>query len=316
MGKIGVVSLNLAIDRVQVIEKFSPGSVYRPTHTYAAAGGKGVNVCRVIKTLGERPSLLGFTGGIIGKYISQKLKEEGINFVNINIKDESRICTLIVDSERGVFTVINEKGPEVSDDEIKKLYKEYREFSENKDIIIFSGSLPQGCQPSLYRELIKFSKSKDKIFIVDTSGEALKLALSQRPFMVKPNIEEFSELVSKKKTIFLNLEILIKEVKKFYAVTKIPWVTVSLGEKGALFLHDGKTYYSKALPVKTVNSIGSGDALVAGFAVGLLQNRYFVDVMKLSIAAASANTQTLYPGICKKEDIDEFYKKVKIKEVY
>jgi tagatose 6-phosphate kinase len=313
---VGVVSPNLAVDRVQVIEKFSPGNVYRPTHTYPAAGGKGVNVCRVIKALGGKPTLLGFTGGIIGKYIIQKLKEEGIDFIDVSIKDESRVCTLIVDGRKNVFTVINERGPRVSNVEIKRLYREYREFSKDKDIIIFSGSLPQGCQPSLYCELMKFSNSKDKIFIVDTSGEALRLALAQKPYMIKPNLEEFSGIVGRKEYLLGNVKNLIRELKRLYATTVIPWIIVSLGRKGVVFSHEGRIYYSEALPVKVVNSIGSGDALVAGFAVGIVQRKSFIDIMRLSVAAASANTQTLYPGICKKEDIDKFYEKVKIEEIH
>lgn len=304
------VTANPTIDRVYFIDNFEIGKVHRAKRISSSAGGKGINVSRVSKILGRKIGAMGFVGGYTGDFIEQEIEKMGIENLFTNIKGETRTCINISDAN-GESGEILEVGPEILEEEKNELLNKYSEYIENYDIICVSGSLPKGLTSDFYKDLIRIARKKGKKIIVDTSGKVLEEIIPQKPYMVKPNIDEVSELLGK--------EISSKEDMRealFYLFAKgveVPFVT--MGKDGAIALINGWCYRFLAPCVNVINAVGSGDSTVAGIAVALDLGYDIEKAIKLGMASGIANTQFEQTGIVTKELVEEFYSKVKVEKI-
>jgi len=309
--KIGIVGMNPTIDKVYEIENFSAGHVFRPHTEYSVSGGKGVNIARTLKILGKKNQLLFLLGGTTGKKIKEDLKRESLKTHIVKIAGSSRVCTLVLDPITHKQTVINEIGPKVSFNEIKKVKTAFNEFIKNKQIIILSGTTPAGIKNDIYAEFIRICHRQRIPVILDTSGEKFKVGLSKKPFMIKPNLTELEYILDRRLT---SLE-QIKKVSRNLVRSGIEIVAVSLGEKGVLLTSRNGSWRAVPPRVKVVNSVGSGDAFVAGFAYAWTKEKDPIKALRLGVSAGTANTLTVKPGHCDKKDIERFYKQIKIEKI-
>lgn len=317
----------MAIDKIYLVKDFRLDQVFRPERVFPYGGGKGVNVARVIKTLGEEPLVLGFVGGKAGKFIANDLKEEGIPTEFVHSQRESRTCVLIIDPEKHTTTIINEKGPTITKDELSQLITKFKILVKKADLVILSGSLPLGVPTDFFARLIRIAKKFAKRVILDTSGEALKKGIEARPFMVKPNLSEFQNACGSvgpygrkdvsaigpcgHKIPTRTEQQLGKEIKKLnHSGIKI--VGVTLGKEGMLVGYQGKIYSATPPEVKGISSVGSGDAVTAGFAVGVKKGLKIEKTIGLAVASGAANTLVLGSGRCFRKHILRLKQKVKI----
>lgn len=278
------ITLNPSIDRRYYVKGFEKDKVFRAENVQYTPGGKGLNVTRVIKTFSDSLIATGFIGGKSGSFIEEKLDELNINHNFLSVNGETRSC-LAIHSDDGSQTEILEKGPVISNEEISNFNHLYNELIRESEIICASGSLPQGLPLETYKDLISVAKSQNKKFILDTSGDALKLGMEASPFLIKPNKDELEKLVGH--VITSNDEIV--KAAKCLLENDIEIVVVSLGREGAIVFNKGYAYKINVPSVKTVNSVGSGDSMIAGFAISLMEGYDFEYMLKVAAACGAAN---------------------------
>ncbi|WP_454053599.1 1-phosphofructokinase [Clostridium sp. Marseille-Q7071] len=278
------ITLNPSIDRRYNIERFEKGKVFRTNDLQYTPGGKGLNVAKIIKTLNEPVIATGFLGGRSGRYIEEKLDEMNIRHNFVSIDGETRSCLAII-SDDGSQTEILESGPSISQTDMKRFYKLYEELIRQDEIICISGSMPKDVGIETYKNLIETANKEGKKILLDTSGEALKKGMEARPYLIKPNKEELENLIG---NVISTEEDIIKAVSPILK-EGINIVAVSLGREGCLVFNDNYMYRVRTPKVKAVNPVGSGDAMIAGFAVSLKRNYEFENMLKLAAACGTSN---------------------------
>jgi tagatose 6-phosphate kinase len=257
------ITLNPSVDISYQIPRFQIDEANRCYSTLKTAGGKGLNVTRVLHSLKLEVKATGFLGGPNGLFIKRELDHEGISHDFVSIEGDTRNCIAILHDLHQ--TEVMEAGPIITNEEQITFLNHMADLFKNASVIVASGSLPKGITATFYWDLINLAKRFQKPFLLDTSGEALLNAASALPTMIKPNIHEFEQLVGRQ---FKSEEDLIKGIKEF--PLPIPYIMVTLGEKGSIIKHKDHLFRVIIPKIQAINPVGSGDATVAGFAAGLV----------------------------------------------
>jgi tagatose 6-phosphate kinase len=301
-----IVNLNLAVDHLVEVDGLRVGEVQRSLDGRRQAGGKGVNVARVLKTLGEPSLLLGFTGGDAGELIEGGLRAEGIELLSTRVERESRTCLIINDRSRREQTVINAPGAVISDEEFRRFESSYARSLGRADFVVVTGSLPPNLRADTYARLIEAARASGKRVLLDCAGEPLRVALEARPFLVKINGAEASELLhAPALTNFDEAARATRELRERGAESAM----LTLAAQGALFESGDARYRFAAPRVAATNSVGSGDATLAGLAAALRRGWTMQESGALAVAAGAANA--LHgAGACSKEEIAELQPRV------
>lgn len=307
---ITTVTLNAAIDKTYYLNNFVYSSVMRVKHIHSVPGGKGINVARVIHQLGGDVLTTGFIGGKNGEFIENELTKQGIRHDFIKILGESRLCLNIIDESNGTSTELLEPGPEIKKDCLIEMKKHISNLSKRSKVLVFSGSLPIGSPFDFYHELIQISKSEGAKVFLDTSGEALIKGIESHPFLIKPNKEEVSNLLKSS----IDQQGLYMKIKEMNA-GGIACVVVSLGAEGALVGYAGCLYRIKAPLVSAVNTVGCGDAFMAGMAFAYSKGDQMEDCLKYATAVGAANALTYEAGNIRKEDVRYLVTQVQIENI-
>ncbi len=187
------VTLNPALDKTIEIDEFKIDSVNRIVSTRVDAGGKGINVSKVIKELQQKSIALGFLGGSSGSKIKNYLDNLNINNNFLTVKGETRTNIKIIDKVNNTHTDINENGPDLIEEDIINIKEKIMEYCKADSIVVLSGSVPSGVDISIYGEIIKDVKNKGGKVILDAEGELLMQGIKAGPYMVKPNIDELEK---------------------------------------------------------------------------------------------------------------------------
>ena len=301
-----IVNLNLAIDHIVELDKLRPGGVQRSQSERRQAGGKGVNVARVLRTLGEESRLLGFLGGRTGEFIAEGLRAEKIASRCTRIEGESRTCLILNDLNRREQTVINAPGPAISDEEFRRFEADYLRALPGAALAVITGSLPPHLPEDAYARLTKAARENGTRVLLDCAGAPLKVALATRPFFVKINHTEAAELLAAPVTNFSDAASAARKLRESGAES----VMITLGERGALLDFAGTRYKFVAPRVRAVNSVGSGDAALAGLAAGLRRGWTAQESGALAVAAGAANALHGAGG-CSSEEIRELQPRVR-----
>ena len=304
------VTVNPAVDKVYQVNSFAVGGVFRPNKMWVTAGGKGINVSRVASILGEEVTATGFLGGNNGQFIREQLGKQGIKDAFIKIAEETRTCIAINDPTSDTSTEVLELGPTIASQEQTDFLEHFRSAAGNTDIITMSGSLPNGIPMDFYGKLIKISKEYGKRVLLDTSGKALVEGIKYSPFMIKPNKSELEAVIGRR----LTEEDILKAACDIHQ-KGIELVCVTLGADGCIAVTAQGAFCLRASAIKTVNTVGSGDAFVAGCAVALSQNRSIEDILKTGMACGMANTQFAETGKVSCELVDRFFRMVSIEKI-
>ena len=194
---IYTVTLNPAVDKTVMIPNFTSGAVNRIQKIRIDAGGKGINVSKCLQRLGLDSTVCAILGGNSGNRILSTVKEMGLTVLAVTVDGETRTNLKIVDTERHENTDINEPGPAVGEDTLLELGERIAQGITAGDILILSGSLPKGVQPSLYGDWIRYFAALGVTVILDADGEPMRLGVQAKPGLIKPNDLELSRLVGK-----------------------------------------------------------------------------------------------------------------------
>lgn len=304
---IYTITFNPALDYIAQVENFKIGEINRTKTETILPGGKGLNVSIVLKNLEIENTALGFVAGFTGEELIRKMESQGVktDFVKVE-KGITRINLKISSmSENQVKeTALNGMGPQITKNDMDILFEKIQKMS-TKDIVILSGSIPKNMDKDIYEKICKELKEKGITFIVDSTQELLMNVLKYNPFLIKPNKEELEETLNCKISTKEDIVNAAKELKKRGAQN----VLVSLGDDGALLLtKEDETYYSKVPKGQVVNTVGSGDSMVAGFLAGYYQTQDYEYALKVGVAAGSATAFSI--RLATKEDVDLLLKQL------
>lgn len=308
---ITTVTLNPAIDRAYVINNFQPNTRYMVDDVKVSAGGKGLNVARVAAMLGEKVNATGLLGGVTGKFVQEELDKLNISTSFVWINEATRVFTAIVDPVNNTETFLSEKGPEVTKKELNAFVKEFVKTLKYSEIMIASGSVPPGLPKTIYGDMVKIAQDNNVKMIIDACGSYLVEAIKAKPFMIKPNLQELEELAGYE----LDSEYKIIYESKYICRQGIEVVAISLGDKGAIFTTKDGVYKICAPKISAINTVGCGDAFVAGCAVALFRKKELPDAFRLAVAAGSANAMEKQIGYIDPATVEKFYQETKLKRL-
>ncbi len=290
------VTLNAAIDKSLAVPNFRLGRRHRTVDQRTMAGGKGVNIARTLKSLGQPVIATGFAGGATGTHIVEQLTEESILNDFVRIREESRTNTSVLDPTTGEQTEINERGPSVSTREVELFRDKLVYLARGAAIVVFAGSLPRGVEPDTYASLIRDLERLDVLTVVDADGEPFRQAVRAEPDVVSPNVIEAEELVGHE---------FAGDNERSLAVAEI----AALGPREAIMtlpdgcfaqvLVDGQPRLKRARiePREPVARSGSGDAFLAGYLAARYEGRPPDQCLRFGVACGAESTGRLGAGM-------------------
>jgi 1-phosphofructokinase family hexose kinase len=311
------VTLNAAIDRTLVVPNFKLGRRHRAVEQTAMAGGKGVNVARALKALGQPVIATGVAGGPTGTRIIEHLTSEAILADFLRIGEESRTSTAVADPTSGEQTEINERGPKVSEAELELFVDKLLYLAKGAAVCVFAGSLPRGVDVSLYARLVGELRSLGVTTVLDSEGEPLRLGTRAGPSVVTPNEVEAEEIVGHE---------FADEEDRRRAVGEM----VELGAHEAILTRpdgclgrvaDGSGGAASRLvqasldPLEPVSSVGSGDAFLAGYVAARYQGRPPDDCLRFAVACGAESTQHLGAGVIDVREVERLAEEVDLSTV-
>lgn len=281
------VSLNPAVDKTCRLKAMEPGAVNRLISAESVAGGKAVNVTKVLRQFHIPVAAVGFLGGSGGTLIGEAVEKLGAECHFTKIAGETRTNTNVLD-ENGVVTELLEPGPMISDKELANFLKQFTGCLENCELVVLSGSLPEGVPVDIYAKLIQLCHMAGRKVILDSSGEALRQGIQAGPYMVKPNRKELEYLAGRP---FKSREEIITAARELFAFG-VSRVVVSLGSEGLLWVEKEDVYFREAKQVQTVNTVGCGDTVVASLCMSELAGEDVETALMKAVAMAAANATT------------------------
>jgi 1-phosphofructokinase family hexose kinase len=290
------VTLNAALDKTLEVPNFTPGRRHRTVDQTTMPGGKGVNVARAIKRLGQPVIAAGLVGGATGTRIVEALSHESILTAFVHIGEESRTNTAVIDPTTGMQTEVNERGPEVSPHEIDLFRDKLLYLAQGASMCVFAGSLPRGVEPRIYGDLVAEVRRLGVTTVLDTEGEPLRLGVRAEPDVVSPNELEAEELVGHE---FNGDEDRIEAVVEM----------TRLGAREALMtVPDGcyahvvdngaaSTWRVSVAEQEARSTIGAGDAFLAGYVASRYGGSSAVESLRFAVACGAESTQHFGAGV-------------------
>ena len=302
---IYTVTLNPSIDYIVRLDKVLIGSVNRMDSDDKFAGGKGINVSRVLKRLGIENTATGFIGGFTGKFITDTLEEEGISSHFVEVEQDTRINVKIkADAE----TEINGPGPEISSQKLEELEKFLSSLTSG-DTVVFAGSSPKNLGNVVYKKLIGLTRKTGAQVVCDFEGQTLLDSLEFEPLLVKPNNHELGDIFGVKLESLDQIESYARQILDKGA----QHVIISMAGDGALLVTRDGAYFAKPIKGNVKNSVGAGDSMVAGFTGEFVRSGDVIQAFKWGVACGTATTFS--DDLATADYIKEIYEKVKVEKI-
>ncbi|AFG36784.1 1-phosphofructokinase family hexose kinase [Spirochaeta africana] len=309
---IVTVTLNPAIDETLDIPDFGVNRVNRVDATVRYPGGKGINVARVLADDPRRPGIAvtGFLGSENDGVFRAMFHDCGIADHFVRVPGRTRHGIKILDRAAGTTTDINYPGLEPTPDECQALLTRIERLADDYPVFVISGSLSPSLPAGYIAEIIELVQKKSGTVIVDTSGEALKVALRCRPDAIKPNIHELAQLLQREITGATEVAAAGQAISAPGMLT-----AVSMGAEGAVFCHNGQQLLAIPPQVSAVSTVGAGDAMVAAIAAGLLYDDPLEAIMRRATAFGAYSVGHIEQGIHDYTEIQALEAQVEVKNM-
>ncbi|NLG11789.1 MAG: 1-phosphofructokinase family hexose kinase [Elusimicrobia bacterium] len=305
--EVYTLSFNSSVDYTFYLQSFKFDDINRIEKSRIDAGGKGLNVARMLRVFGYPCQAITFLGGENGRILKNLLETENILFKYIPIKGNIRGIFNFIAGEKVLR--INEKGPLISPKEQDAFLKMVYSLNLSAgNIVSISGSVPPGIKKTAYRDIIKRAREKGGTVVFDADGKLLADGIKAKPHIIKPNLWELSRAAGIK----------IKSIKQLKSVLSslisggIQTVLVTNGKKGAILFSETHFLYGKPPVVKTVSAVGCGDTFLAGFIYGYSRNKPPEESLRWAVASGAAKVLKEGTSIPAKKDVSALLKQVRI----
>ena len=302
------VTLNAAIDKRYVVEGFRTGEINRVKECTYVPGGKGLNVSKPASIYGAEVVATGFAGGHAGAYIEDALKPFGIRSAFYHVDAESRSCINIWDEVNQVQTEFLEPGFTLTEEDFAGFEAKFRQLVQEAKVVAMSGSVPKGLDGTAYQRLVKIVKDAGIPVILDTSGKLLEMGIEAIPTMIKPNIDEIRMLTGKRCD---DISEIIEAARAIHE-RGVKIVAVSLGADGSLAVGDDGIFRARVPKIDAVNTVGCGDSMIAGFALGLSKGLPLEETLRLASAISAAAAMREETGFFVMEDMEKLLPQIEI----
>jgi 1-phosphofructokinase family hexose kinase len=290
---------NLSLDNVIEVPSVSMGGVHRSVREDTRGGGKGPNVARALAATGARATVVSLAGGPTGRAAVDLLAGEGLDVVSVNCEGMTRSCLTVLSG--GAATVFNGSGPQIDTETWARYEKEVRARLPEGGVLVISGSFPPGAPHDAAQRLVQEAHRRGCFTICDTSRLQLQRALTARPGIVKPNLEEaMGILAGRDEELVEASDPSLQRSARAARALRDEGAQVALvtaGASGAAWVFEGGAKAVRPPRVNVVNPIGAGDCLAAGLACGHVNGRPLEDSVKLAAAMAAASCETFAAGV-------------------
>jgi 1-phosphofructokinase family hexose kinase len=296
------VTPNAALDKTIQVPSLQLGMRHRAARGDAVAGGKGINVARALRLLQEPVIATGLAGGSTGRRIVTELTAEGILNDFVQIREESRTSTVLIDPTTGTQTEILEYGPTVTEAERGRLIERLEYLCRDAYAVVLAGSLPRDVPVDWYADAIRALRRTGTKVVLDTEGEPLRLGVAAEPDLVAPNQAEAEELVGHEFSSDADLVTALDEIADMGPRNVL--ITVESGLY-ALIREGGQTrrFRVEAPAVEVLSTVGAGDALLAGYLAARLREATAEEALTQAVACGSANTLVAGAGVFNPRDL-------------
>ena len=302
---------NPAIDFIYPIEAFTAGGTLLNVPSRMYPSGKGINVAHVVRTLGEEVCMVGIIPERDQRRFEAYLEAMDIQRHFITISGDVRTNVTIIEQKSGMVSHLNSVGPVVP----LRVQEEFIQFAASYftrgEEWCFSGSIPSGFEDEVYAQLIRAGKEAGVSTFLDTRGRPLRLGINARPLLIKPNITELEDLFGEQ----------IKGVRHIALKGKklldrgVSFVFISLGSDGMIALHDSDCLLCVPPQVKSVDTVGCGDALMGGLLVAWSRKFSFTEMCRLAVACGASKVMHEGPHFISRDEVWQLMEDVKITAV-
>lgn len=312
MAKIITVTANTAFDKI--VKPDAAGLHSERSESLLFPAGKGINVARTIATLGREVMALGFVGRADQLYF-EDLNSSNFHVNLIPVDGATRTNISLLDGNGRISAHLRNQGFSITQKQLDELSNMVKARVSKDDVVVIAGSLPQGVESTAYADLVELCKQRGAKVILDSSRQDLREGLAAIPYMIKPNLEEFWVLTGVKSRPPASE--LIKRAREILS-QGVALLVISGGSEGVLVVTADQVFNANVVIKEErviSDGVGSGDALVGGFAVGLLEKQGLIETIKLGVACGAANVYMFGPGVCKLADIEELIPQVQVTEL-
>ena len=298
---IYTITLNPAVDvSLHVREGLLPGSINQSFAERTDPGGKGINVSKTLKVMGQDSVICVGICGEDGDRLLSMLKSIGSEVISVRYPAGNTRTNIKITGENGVTTDINGNGPQYDKDTVEELKNIILSKITSGDTIVISGRPPLGSPSDIYAELIRSFKEVEGVkVILDASDEYLREGLAEKPYAVKPTCEELCIDNDADSAKYEAGDLVLRGVTR---------CLISMGVVGAVFAsRDMEATYTRALDVKANCTTGCGDAMTAGLAYASQTGMSSEDSFRLCMALAGAEAETEGTNPPTKERVMELF---------
>jgi 6-phosphofructokinase 2 len=304
MSKIVTITFSPCIDKSTSVAILIPEKKMKCASPKLEPGGGGINVSRALKKIGGESIAIFPSGGYTGKFFNHLMVNENITTVIINSMNETRENIIVLDQSTNNQYRFGMPGTELMTVEWQRCLAALQEI-DDVAFIIASGSLPPGVPINIFAQLAKIAKQMKAKFIVDTAGEALKQAVEEGVYLLKPNIGELSTLAFQEN---ITIDEAKKMAREIILKGKCEIIIISMGEDGAILVTKDITQIITPPDVKRKSTVGAGDSMVAGIVYYLSIGKGIIEAAKFGVACGTAATMNSGTELCRKLDAEFLFK--------
>ncbi|HVT12261.1 MAG TPA: 1-phosphofructokinase [Fimbriimonadaceae bacterium] len=307
------VTLNPSVDHALFVDQLRVGDTNRVKRTERDAGGKGINLSRVVAELGAHTVATGFLGGGPGDYVRGVLGRQGVSHDFVEVAEDTRINFSVEDLSLGPPTTFNEPGPHIRHEELENLFAKVRGHIGEVRWMTLGGSLPPGVPADIFAQFIRLANEHRVRVALDTDGEPLKLGIEAGPVFLKPNAKECGRLLNR--SIETPEQALEGAIELNARLPRTCIVIVSLGRDGAVMTCDQGYFRGYTPQVEVRSTIGSGDSLIGGFLWALEEGKPVEEALRWGLACGAATATTDGSEIARKPKVLELLPQARVERL-
>lgn len=315
MGKgksmIGTITLNPCIDKTLTINGFTFGGMNRVQEKRSDISGKGVNVSIVLSQIGYKVKTVGISYECSIEILREGLRDIGVEYEGTIVPGVMRENMKIYDVESNLTTEFNQKGDYVSRQQLEVFTRYLWGVLDELDILVVTGSVPQGVPNNYYYRLIRMAKEKNVTCILDAEGGIMLEGIAAGPYLIKPNLYEFKTAFGLKTNNMKEILFICRSIIK----QGVKMVCLSMGCEGAIIVDSKEAYICNPTPTNVKSTQGAGDSLVAGICIAIEEKLDMKEMLRCGVAAAQGSLIREGTQLCRKEEFLDFKDLIKVHRI-